>query len=68
MSRCTMPARVRGVQRIGNFDGDGEERLGLHRLAGDLMAQGYAIEILHRDEGTARRLPRFREWCRCWDG
>ena len=45
--------RVRGIERIGYFDGQRQQRLGLHRLARDAMLQRHPVQKLHGDEGLA---------------
>ncbi len=45
--------RMRGVERVGDFDGNFEEAIELHRLAGDYVLQRGAIEKFHGDEGFA---------------
>src|SRR6185369_16135346 len=42
-----------GIQRIRDFNGQGEERLVFERMAGNQVLQRHAIHELHRDEGTA---------------
>ena len=44
---------VRGVERVGDFDGEAEQDIHFERTAGDAMLQGQAVEILHGDEGLA---------------
>ena len=41
---------VRGIERIGYFDRQGEQAFELHRLAVNQMFQGLAAETLHHDE------------------
>jgi hypothetical protein len=50
MSRWTMPLRMRGVQSVGDLDGQREHCLVIQRLSGDQMLQGHAIQKLHGDE------------------
>ncbi len=45
--------RVRGIERIGNFDGEIEQAIELHGFAGDDMLERSAIEKFHGDEGFA---------------
>ena len=44
---------VRGIERIGDFDGQREQGLGVHGLARDAMLQRHAVQKLHGDEGLA---------------
>jgi len=44
-------AAVRGIQGIGEFDGDIENSIEFQGLASDQVLQGYAVEKLHDDEG-----------------
>jgi len=44
---------MRGVQRVGYFNGNLQQLLRLHRPAHDFVLQGGAIQKLHGDE----RLP-----------
>ena len=44
---------VRGVERVGNFDGQVEQQLGVQRLARNAMLQGHAVEEFHRDKRLA---------------
>ena len=44
---------VRGVERVGDFDGQAEQDIHFERTAGDAVLQGQAIQILHGDEGLA---------------
>src|SRR5208282_2088665 len=44
-------SRVRGVERIGDVDGDGEKKFGFQRAPRDTMPQGDAVEKLHGEEG-----------------
>ena len=44
---------VRGIKRIGDFDGQGEQGLGVHGLARDAVLQRDPVEKLHGDEGLA---------------
>ena len=44
---------VRCVERVGDFDGQSEERLVVERASGDAMLEGRALEKLHGDEGLA---------------
>ena len=47
------PFRVRGIERIGHFDGQREQGLGVHGLAGDAMLQRDPIQKLHGDKRLA---------------
>ena len=40
---------MRGVERIGNFDGEIEDRVEIERTATDGMFQSQAVETLHDD-------------------
>ena len=44
---------VRGIERVGDFDGQAEQDVHFERTAGDAMLQGQAVQILHGDEGLA---------------
>ena len=44
---------VRGVERVGDFDGQAEQDVHFQRTAGDAVLEGHAIQILHGDEGLA---------------
>ncbi len=44
---------VRGVEAVGDVDGEGEEAFEVHGAAGDGVLEGLALEVLHRDEGLA---------------
>ncbi|HUI77606.1 MAG TPA: hypothetical protein VLY24_06805 [Bryobacteraceae bacterium] len=44
---------VGGIERVGDFDGQGKKFVEFHRLAADAVLQGHAIEVLHGDEGPA---------------
>src|SRR5205814_507153 len=43
--------RVRGVERVGNFDGKREQESNIERLCGDAVLQCVPVQKLHRDEG-----------------
>lgn len=47
------PLRVRGVERVGDFDRNMQEAVQIYGLAADGMAQSLAIEKLHGDERFA---------------
>ncbi len=42
--------RVRGVQSIGNFNGESQQYVRLDGSAGDAVLQGQAVQKLHGDE------------------
>ena len=42
-----------GIERFGNLDGEVEEPLEVHRLAGYGVLQSLAVQILHGDERAA---------------
>ena len=44
---------MRGIERVGNFDGEPEQRVEFHRTPRDQVLQGHALEILHGDKGLA---------------
>jgi len=44
---------VRGIERVGDFDGQAEQHVHLQRASGNAMLEGQAVEILHCDEGLA---------------
>ncbi len=41
---------VRGVERIGNFDGQREQESNIERLRGDAVLERCPVQKLHRDE------------------
>ena len=45
--------RVSGVERVGDFNGECDQRLIVERAAHDHVLQRQAIQILHRDETLA---------------
>ena len=53
MSRWMIPLRVRGVEGIGNLDGQIEQGFGIDGTAGDAVLQRLAFEKLHDDESLA---------------
>ncbi len=44
---------VRRIERVGDFDGEGEEVFDVHRAAVDAVLERLAIEKFHGDEGVA---------------
>ncbi len=52
-------AFMRRVKRVGDLDGEGQDRLDLHRLFGNAVLQGHAIQKLHGDEGFAMLVVNF---------
>ena len=50
MSRWMMPARVRGVQRVGDLDAHVEQRVEAQRTRGEPILQRRPLQILHDDE------------------
>ena len=44
---------VGSVERIRDFDGELQQKVGLERLAGDAVLQGEAVQVFHDDEGLA---------------
>ena len=44
---------VRGIERVGDFDGEAEQDIHFQRAAGDAMLESQAVEVLHGDEGLA---------------
>ena len=50
MSRWMMPARMRGVQRVGDLDAHVEQRVEAQRTGGEPVLQRRALQILHDDE------------------
>ena len=44
---------MRRIQRIGNLDGQRQQRVQLHGTPGDRVLQGHAVEILHGDKRLA---------------
>ena len=44
---------VRGVEPVGNLDGQFEDGFDFHRTAGDAMLQRHAVEKFHDDVGLA---------------
>ena len=47
------PLRVRGLERVGDLDGEVKQFVRLERLARNAMLQGLSLQQLHRDEGLA---------------
>ena len=47
--------RVRGVERVGDFDGEREHGVAIERASGDGVLERYAVQKLHGDEGLALR-------------
>ncbi len=41
------------VQRVGDFDGERQQRVQFHRTPGDQVLQGHALQIFHGDERLA---------------
>ena len=41
---------MRRVERVGNLNPQGKNRVGLHRSIADLVLQRHAVQILHDDE------------------
>ena len=50
MSRWTMPSGVRGVEGIGDREGDVDEDRHVHRPAREPLLERLAFEQFHRDE------------------
>src|SRR5215469_12972035 len=44
---------MRRIERVGNFNGDGQQPFRINRSAGYQVLQGHAIEKLHDHEGAA---------------
>ncbi len=44
---------VCGIEGVGDFDGEGDESLGVERAAGDFVFESCAFQALHGDEGAA---------------
>ncbi len=44
---------VRGIERIGDFDGQAEQHVHFERAPGDAVLEGQAVEVLHGDESLA---------------
>ena len=44
---------VRCIERVGDLDGQGEQGLGVQRLARDAMLQSHTVQEFHGDEGLA---------------
>ena len=44
---------VRGVERVGDFDGEREQVFDVQRAAGDAVLERLAVEKFHGDEGLA---------------
>ena len=66
---------VRGVESVGDFNGEIEKFVEFEGAAGDAVLESFAVEVLHGDEGLLTRsvwpvfavgLRRCRKWCRCW--
>src|ERR1700690_2395310 len=45
------------VQDVGDFNRKPEKRIKIQRAAGNLVCQGYAVDMFHDDEGVAVLLP-----------
>src|ERR1700693_3741912 len=50
---------MRGIEGIGNLDGERENQLDFHRSACNTVLQSHAIQKLHRDEQMAIVLAYF---------
>ena len=50
---------VGGIESVGDVDRRSQQGLSFQRLAVDAVPQGYAVEILHDDEGVAIVLVNF---------
>ena len=46
-------AGVRSVERVGNLDAERQERVELHRAAGDQVLERRTVEELHDEEGAS---------------
>ena len=44
---------VRGVEGVGDFDGEAEQDVHFEGTSGDAVLQGQAVEVLHGDEGLS---------------
>ena len=44
---------VRGIERVGDLDGQAEQHVHFQRATGDAVLEGQAIEVLHGDESLA---------------
>ena len=44
---------MRGIERVGNFDGERQQRVQFQRAPRDQVLQGHAIEKLHGDKRLA---------------
>ena len=44
---------VRRVQDVGDFNRKPKKRIKIQRAAGNLICQGYAVDIFHDDEGSS---------------
>jgi len=43
---------VSGIERVGNLDGEGQNRIAFHRAIPDVMLERHAVQELHDDERT----------------
>ena len=53
MSRWTIPLRMRGIQRVGNLDGEPSRTFRFQSGARDAVLQRHTVQKLHDDEGLA---------------
>ena len=44
---------VRGVESVGDFDGEAEQDVHFEGTSGDAVLEGQAVEVLHGDEGLS---------------
>ena len=51
--------RVRGVESIGDFDGEIEKYVEIERVAADAMLQRHSLHVFHADEHAAFVLADF---------
>ncbi len=52
---------VSGIESVGDFDGDFEESIQFHGLAGNDVLESGAVETFHDHEGMAVELPDFMD-------
>ena len=57
---------MRGVEGVGNLNGQRQKQVGLHRTIADAMLQCHAVEKLHDDEGMPILLPDIMNRADVW--
>jgi hypothetical protein len=54
------------VQSVGDFDGNTEKVLQFHGPTSNGVLEGFALQILHRDEASSVVLPNFVNRANVW--